>query len=98
MKTMKSFGFFLMLLVLGVGFSSCGDDYESRLPELLIKNPLEFESSKDDITLSQVFRNEDLTNYGISSEVSWCDPWIDYETSTIYVKVLGRGQSTDEDP
>lgn len=98
MKTMKSFGFFLMLLVLGVGFSSCGDDYESRLPELLIKNPLEFESSKDDITLSQVFRNEDLTNYGISSEASWCDPWIDYETSTIYVKVLGRGQSTDEDP
>lgn len=42
MKTKKSFGFFLMLLVLGVGFSSCGDDYESRLPELLIKNPLEF--------------------------------------------------------
>ncbi len=97
MKKMKSFGYFLMLLVLGVGFCSCGDDYESRLPELLIKN-MEFESSKEDITLSQTFRNEDLTNYGITSDANWCMARIDYDASTIYVTVYGRGQSTDDDP
>ena len=94
---MKSFGVFLMLAVMGIGMSSCGDTYESRLPELLIKN-MEFESSKEDITLTQSFRNEDLTNYGITSDAKWCTARIDYETSTIYVTVYGRGQSTDDDP
>lgn len=97
MKTMKSFGFFLMLLVLGVGFSSCGDDYESRLPELLIKD-MEFEGSNQDAVQSQTFRNEDMTNYGISTDADWCEALIDYDTSTIKVTVRGRAQSTDSDP
>lgn len=97
MKTMKSFGYFLMLFVLGVGFSSCGDTYESRLPELLIKD-MEFDGSKQDVVQSQTFRNEDMTNYGISTDASWCEALIDYDTSTIKVTVRGRAQSTDTDP
>ena len=97
MKTMKSFGYILMLFVLGVGFSSCGDSYESRLPELLIKD-MEFDGSKQDVVQSQTFRNEDMTNYGISADATWCEALIDYDTSTIKVTVRGRGQSTDTDP
>ena len=99
MKTFKTLGIFLLLTVMCVGFTSCGDDYKSRLPELLIKD-MEFEASKDAITKSQIFRNEDLTNYGVSVDANalWCKSWIDYDTSTLYVEVLGRGESTDEDP
>ena len=71
MKTMKSLSFFLMLLVLGVGFSSCGEDYESRLPELLIKD-MSFEASTSSQTQSQQFRNEDMSNFSITTDASWC--------------------------
>ena len=84
MKTIKTLGIFLLLAVMSVGFTSCGDDYESRLPELIIKN-LEFDKSGGEQTM--VFRNEDLTNYGITANAIWCSPWIDYDASTIYVKV-----------
>ena len=99
MKTMKSFGFFLMLLVLGVGFSSCGEDYESRLPELLIKD-MTFEASSTSQTQSQQFRNEDMSNFSITTDASWCTAKIDYDTSTINVTVNARGTSepTDADP
>ena len=99
MKTMKSFGYFLMLFVLGVGVCSCGDDYESRLHELLIKD-MEFEASTTSITQSQQFRNEDMTNYSITSSESWCTAKIDYDASTINVTVDARGvdEVTDSDP
>lgn len=99
MKTMKSFGYFLMLLVLGVCVCSCGDDYESRLHELLIKD-MEFEASTTSITQSQQFRNEDMTNYSITSSESWCTAKIDYDASTINVTVDARGvdEVTDSDP
>lgn len=87
---MKSFGYFLMLLVLGVGFSSCGEDYESRLPELLIKD-MDFEASTSSLTQSQQFRNEDMTNFSIKSDATWCEAKIDYDTSTINVTVSARG-------
>lgn len=96
MKTMKSFGYILMLLVLGFGVSSCGDDYETRLHELLIKD-MEFEASTTSITQSQQFRNEDMTNYSITSSESWCTAKIDYDTSTINVTVDARGVDTDMD-
>lgn len=96
MKTMKSLGFFLMLLVLGVGFSSCGEDYESRLPELLIKD-MSFEASSSSQTQSQQFRNEDMSNFSITTDASWCTAKIDYDTSTINVTVNARGMSEDTD-
>lgn len=96
MKTMKSFGYILMLLVLGFGVSSCGDSYETRLHELLIKD-MEFEASTTSITQSQQFRNEDMTNYSITSSESWCTAKIDYDTSTINVTVDARGVDTDMD-
>ena len=96
MKTMKSLSFFLMLLVLGVGFSSCGEDYESRLPELLIKD-MSFEASTSSQTQSQQFRNEDMSNFSITTDASWCTAKIDYDTSTINVTVNARGMSEDTD-
>ena len=93
---MKSLSFFLMLLVLGVGFSSCGEDYESRLPELLIKD-MSFEASTSSQTQSQQFRNEDMSNFSITTDASWCTAKIDYDTSTINVTVNARGMSEDTD-
>jgi hypothetical protein len=102
MKTIKSLGIFLLLALLSVGFNSCGDDYKSRLKELIIKDTWEFNSGAD--TQSLVLRNEDLSNYIISSNENWCAPKIDYDASTIYVSVYERGYDSvadlvyDEDP
>ena len=84
MKTIKSLGIFVILALLGVGFSACGEDYKSRLPELIIKN-MEFPA--DLSTQEQVFRNEDLSNYACSSDSSWCVPVIDPVNSKITVTV-----------
>lgn len=95
MKTMKSLGVCLVLALVSIGFSSCdGEDYHSRLPELIIKN-LDFSSGSD--TQEMTFRNEDLTNYGISADAIWCTPWIDYDKSIIYVKVTARGEGESDD-
>ena len=96
MKTMKSLGYFLMLAVLGIVLSSCGEDYESRLPELLIKD-MSFEASSSSQTQSQQFRNEDMSNFSITTDASWCTAKIDYDTSTINVTVNARGMSEDTD-
>jgi len=96
MKTMKSFGFFLMLAVLGIVLSSCGEDYESRLPELLIKD-MSFEATTSSQTQSQQFRNEDMSNFSITTNATWCTAKIDYDTSTINVTVNARGMSEDTD-
>lgn len=96
MKTKKSLGYFLMLAVLGIVLSSCGEDYESRLPELLIKD-MSFEASTSSQTQSQQFRNEDMSNFSITTNATWCTAKIDYDTSTINVTVNARGMSEDTD-
>lgn len=96
MKTMKSLGYFLMLAVLGIVLSSCGEDYESRLPELLIKD-MSFEATTSSQTQSQQFRNEDMSNFSITTNATWCTAKIDYDTSTINVTVNARGMSEDTD-
>ena len=96
MKTKKSLGYFLMLAVLGIVLSSCGEDYESRLPELLIKD-MSFEATTSSQTQSQQFRNEDMSNFSITTNATWCTAKIDYDTSTINVTVNARGMSEDTD-
>lgn len=93
---MKSLGYFLMLAVLGIVLSSCGEDYESRLPELLIKD-MSFEATTSSQTQSQQFRNEDMSNFSITTNATWCTAKIDYDTSTINVTVNARGMSEDTD-
>lgn len=81
-----------MVLLTGTSLVSCGEDYESRLPELLIKD-MTFESGSDPLlseTKEQVFRNEDLSNYIITADVDWCFPSIDYDNSKIVVRVYGN--------
>lgn len=81
-----------MVLVTGTSLVSCGEDYESRLPELLIKD-MTFESGSDPletITKEQVFRNEDLSNYIITADQAWCFPHIDVDNSKIVVVVNGN--------
>lgn len=96
MKTKKTLGYFLMLAVLGIVLSSCGEDYESRLPELLIKD-MSFEATTSSQTQSQQFRNEDMSNFSITTNATWCTAKIDYDTSTINVTVNARGMSEDTD-
>ena len=89
---MKTLGLILMVLVTGTSLVSCGEDYESRLPELLIKD-MTFESGSDPletITKEQVFRNEDLSNYIITADQVWCFPHIDIDNSKIVVVVNGN--------
>ena len=88
MKTLKLFGILLMFAVVGTGFISCSEDYESRLPELLLKN-VSFstsESGSEEILL----RNEDLTFYDIKSDQDWCYPSIDVKNSKIIIRVYAN--------
>ena len=98
MKTLKSIGLFLMVLVAGTSLVSCGEDYHSRLPELLIKDmtfEANCETDQDSLivkeTKEQVFRNEDLSNLLITTDVNWCWPHIDVDNSKITVSVNGNG-------
>lgn len=92
MKTLKTLGLILMALITGASLVSCGEDYESRLPELLIKD-MKFESGSDPLetlTQEQVFRNEDLSNFIITADQVWCFPHIDVDNSKIVVVVNGN--------
>ena len=84
MKTKKALGIYVIFALLGVGLSSCSEEYVSRLPELIIKDMSFNEGISRD---EQIFRNEDLSNYAISSSESWCVPIIDSENSRIIVSV-----------
>ena len=84
MKAKKSLRIYVISAILGIGLIACGDDYTSRLPELIIKD-MAFESGLS--TQEQVFRKEDLSNYSLSSSAEWCIPSIDVETSTLSVTV-----------
>ena len=98
MRTLKSIGIILMVLVASTCLVSCGEDYHSRLPELLIKD-MSFDANCDvdqdslivKETKEQVFRNEDLSNLLITTDVNWCWPHIDVENSKITVSVNGNG-------
>ena len=83
-----------ILLIVSLSFASlsCKEEYESRLPQLKI-NDLVFDS--DNSKQSMPFPGEGLTNYGISSDATWCDAWINYDTSTIYIEV--KNNDTYED-
>ena len=85
MKTIKFLGICLLTMVLATGFQSCSkDEYHSRLKELIIKD-LTFGSSKD--SNSKEFRNEDLSCFGVMSNVDWCTAEIDVKKSTLTVTV-----------
>lgn len=85
----------MLSLMLGMGFSSCGDDeYVSRIHELLLDREITFESDEEaaadigkELTYTKRFRNEDLSNYQASSDADWCMVAIDPLESTITVKV-----------
>ena len=72
MKTIKAFGLFLVITLLGIAVSSCSSDdpYESRIGELKIKEDVAFSSDASSDT--QTFSNEDLSNYEAKSSESWC--------------------------
>ena len=71
MKTIKAFGLFLVITLLGIAVSSCSSDdpYESRISYLVIKDVT---FSSDASSDTQTFSNEDLSNYEAKSSESWC--------------------------
>lgn len=76
---------FLLLFVLIALMSACSkDEYESRLPQLVIKD-LEFSSDNGEQSMS--FPGEDFKNYSISANESWCEARLDFDASKIIVKV-----------
>ena len=71
MKTIKAFGLFLVITLLGIAVTSCSSDdpYESRISYLVIKDVT---FSSDASSDTQTFSNEDLSNYEAKSSESWC--------------------------
>ena len=67
MKTIKAFGLFLVITLLGIAVSSCSSDdpYESRISYLVIKDVT---FSSDASSDTQTFSNEDLSNYEAKCE------------------------------
>ncbi len=86
MKTLKALGIFLLFVFIGGSLTSCEkDEYESRIRELII-NDMTFSSSSS--SESQTFRNEDVSNYAVtSSDATWCTAKLDNETSKLTVTV-----------
>lgn len=76
----------MALAIIGLGFYGCKkDEYESRINELVIKD-MTFSSNASSET--QTFKNEDMSNYTISSsDDSWCHAVILKESSQIRVTV-----------
>ena len=70
MKTIKAFGLFLVITLLGIAVSSCSSDdpYESRISYLVIKDVT---FSSDASSDTQTFSNEDLSNYEAKSSESF---------------------------
>lgn len=89
MRIVKWSGLCLLVILVSVGFISCGDDdYTSRLKELILKD-ITFECDEESGALyrTTTFRNEDLTNYRALSDASWCNVTIDVSKSQITVTV-----------
>lgn len=86
MRTIKILGAFLVFSIIGMGFYGCqkDDKYESRLKELILSDmTFSSDASSDTIT----FRYEDLSNYSIKSDTTWCHVKILKESSQIKVDV-----------
>ncbi len=94
MKTFKALGILLVITAFSMSLTSCEEDvYESRLRELIIKD-MTFSSSS--ASESQTFRNEDLSNYAVtSSDPTWCNATIDKENSKLTVSV-GNNETYDQ--
>ena len=96
MKTIKYLRIFLLITVLGIGLSSCGEDeYHTRLHELIL-NDLTGEKGFDKegvyiptekTAYEKVFRNEDLSNYAATTDASWCHATIEADQSLLRVSV-----------
>ncbi len=93
MKMMKKLGICALAVLLSIGLGSCSDDeYQSRLKELILPTNVSFDADDGDIEdagapepYTKTFRNEDLSNYEVTSDKTWCSVSIDYLTSTITI-------------
>ena len=91
MKAMKYFKTALLMATLCCGLNSCGgEDYVSRLKELILKD-VTFDNGADSKVLT--FRNEDLSNYAANSNQDWCTVIIG--ESTITIRVLANDTYDD---
>ena len=78
MKILRFANIVLMVFLCG----SCGEDYTTRLRELILDD-LRFSNGSGSKVLT--FRNEDLSNYAINSNQDWCIAMIDKTSITIKV-------------
>lgn len=91
MKAIKYFKTALLMAALCCGLNSCGgEDYVSRLKELILKD-VTFDNGADSKVLT--FRNEDLSNYAANSNQDWCTAIIG--ESTITIRVLANDTYDD---
>ena len=98
MKTVKWLGICLLALLMTAGLGSCGDDeYTSNLRELIIRKELNFKANEQEgeLVYTTTFRNEDLSNYLIVSDASWCHVSFDVEKCQMTVAV-DENNSYDE--
>jgi hypothetical protein len=98
MKTVKWLGICLLALLMTAGLGSCGEDeYTSNLRELIIRKELNFKANEQEgeLVYTTTFRNEDLSNYLIVSDASWCHVSFDVEKCQMTVAV-DENNSYDE--
>jgi hypothetical protein len=85
--------------MMGIGVSSCsGDEYSTRIHELLIQKDITFEADEESgasLTTVMTLRNEDLSCYTITSDQIWCKASIDSKASTITISVMENGSFDD---
>lgn len=91
MKTIKLLCISMLMLVMCISVGSCsGDEYSTRIHELLIQKDITFEADEESgssLTTVMTLRNEDLTCYAVSSNQEWCRATIDVKASTITISV-----------
>lgn len=91
MKTIKLLCISMLILMMCISVGSCsGDEYSTRIHELLIQKDITFEADEEDggsLTTVMTLRNEDLSCYTITSDQIWCKATIDAKASTITISV-----------
>ncbi|MBQ6377185.1 MAG: Ig-like domain-containing protein [Prevotella sp.] len=91
MKTIKLLGIGMLMLMMCISVGSCGgDEYSTRIHELLIQKDITFESDEESggsLTSVMTLRDEDLSYYRVSSDQEWCKATIDVKASTITISV-----------
>lgn len=99
MKTIKFICISMLMLIMCIGVSSCsGDEYSTRIHELLIQKDITFESDEESgasLTTVMTLRNEDLSCYTIASDQLWCKATIDSKASTITISVTDNESFDD---